>query len=91
MKRLSETALRGINFGIVSYFIVVYLLHHYGVSGGLVAVFVELFSIPFLLAQVIFMVISIKFLVDNSNRKTMTIVSMVALAICTVLTLGSFF
>ena len=79
-----------INFSIVSYFVLIWLINFYQIDHVLVGVFVELLTIPFLLAQIVFLVVGIRFLTHNS-KKTLTVISVVSLAICTLITLGSFF
>jgi hypothetical protein len=79
-----------INFIIVSYFIVIYLLYYYKIESVLIGVFRELLSIPFLIAQVVFLVIGIKHLL-NTPRHLLTLISVILLATCTVITIGSFF
>ena len=79
-----------INFIIVSYFIVIYLLYYFKIDAHLIGVFRELLSIPFLIAQLVFLVIGIKHL-KHKPRHVLTLISILLLAICTVITIGSFF
>ena len=78
------------NFGIVSYFILIWLINIYKIDFVLIGVVREMLTIPFLLAQIVFLVIGIKYLIKN-KRNLMTTFSVLALAICTVITIGSFF
>jgi hypothetical protein len=79
-----------INFIIVIYFALVYLASIYKINFDLIIFVVELFSIPFLIAQVVFLFIGIRFLIKNKGE-LYTKVSLIVLAICTYLTLSSFF
>ena len=79
-----------INFGIVSYFILSYLINFYKIDVVLIGVFRELLTIPFVLAQIVFLVIGIIYLIKN-QKNFLTIISVLALAICTFITIGSFF
>ncbi len=78
------------NFAIVSYFILILLINFYKIDFVLIGVFREMLTIPFLIAQIIFLVIGIKYLIKN-QRNLLTIISVVSLAICTIITIGSFF
>jgi uncharacterized membrane protein len=89
-KLITNRNLTIINFVIVSYFILIYLLYYYKIETVLIGVFRELLSIPFLIAQVVFLVIGIKHLI-NEQRHLLTLISVLLLAICTVITIGSFF
>ncbi|WP_152975514.1 hypothetical protein [Lacinutrix himadriensis] len=79
-----------VNFAIVSYFILILLINFYKIDFVLIGVFREMLTIPFLIAQIIFLVIGIKYLIKN-QRNLLTIISVVSLAICTIITIGSFF
>lgn len=79
-----------VNFAIVSYFVLIYLLNLYKIDFVLIGVFRELLTIPFLIAQIIFLVIGIKHLAKN-KRHFLTIISLISLAICSIMTIGSFF
>ena len=78
------------NFAIVSYFILIWLINFYKIDFVLIGVFRELLTIPFLIAQIVFLVIGIKFIIKN-QRDTLTIISVLSLAICMIITIGSFF
>jgi len=78
------------NFAIVSYFILIWLINFYKIDFVLIGVFREMLTIPFLIAQIVFLVIGIKFLIKN-QRNTLTIISVLSLAICMIITIGSFF
>lgn len=88
---LNNNRLTIINFIIVSYFIGLYFINLYKVDFVLVGVFRELLTIPFLLAQLLFLALGIVFLITNKNRHLLTIISVVLLTICAIVTIGSFF
>ena len=79
-----------VNFAIVSYFILIWLINFYKIDFVLTGVFREILTIPFLIAQIIFLVIGIKYLMKN-QRNFLTVISVLLLAICTIITIGSFF
>ncbi len=79
-----------INFVIVSYFILIYALNFYKIDVVLIGIFRELFTIPFLIGQIVFLVIGVKHLM-NHKKHILTIISLLLLAACSVVTLGSFF
>mgnify|MGYP003399548492 FL=1 len=79
-----------INFGIVSYFLLIYLINFYKIDLVIVGVFRELLTIPFLLAQIVFLIIGIIYLI-KTKRNLLTVISVLALAVSTFITIGSFF
>jgi hypothetical protein len=79
-----------VNFAIVFYFILIWLVNVYQIDFVLVGVFRELFTIPFLLAQIVFLVIGIIYLMKN-KKSLLFMLSVIALAICSIITIGSFF
>jgi len=79
-----------VNFAIVTYFILIYLFNIYKIDFVLIGAFRELLTIPFLIAQIVFLVIGIIDLMKN-KRHFLTIVSLISLAICSIITVGSFF
>jgi len=79
-----------INFGIVFYFGLMYLLYIYNIDYVLIGVFRELLTIPLLIAQIIFLVLGIRQLLKH-QKQPMLIVSVLLLAICSFFTIGSFF
>jgi len=90
-KTLTSKNLIIINFTIVSYFILIYLTNYYKVDFVLVGVFRELLTIPFLLAQIVFLFLGIVHLIKNRERNILTIISIISLAVCAIITIGSFF
>lgn len=88
-KSITNRNLTVINFAIVSYFMLLVLINYYKIDHVLVGVFRELLTIPFFLAQIVFLVIGIKHLLTN-KKDYVLIISLIALAICTINTLGWF-
>lgn len=78
------------NFSIVSYFILIWLINFYKIDFVLIGVFREILTIPFLIAQIVFLVIGIKYLIKN-QKNSLIIISVLLLAICSIITIGSFF
>ncbi|MCA6074717.1 hypothetical protein [Fulvivirga sedimenti] len=79
-----------INFGIVLYFVLIYLAYYFQLDFQLISVLGELLSIPLLLAQIVFLVIGIRFAV-RKKADILMIVSLLFLGICTILTFSGFF
>ncbi|MFN3999393.1 hypothetical protein [Algoriphagus sp.] len=79
-----------INFIIVTYFGLLWLVYMLKFDGQAIGVVRELLSIPFLLALLVFLVIGIRHWIKDSPP-LFTKVSVVALAICIGITIGSFF
>ena len=82
--------LKVINFIIVTYFILMYLIDLFKMDFFLAGFFRELFTIPFLIAQIVFLIIGIKFIMKNQTH-IVTKISIFLLGICAVITMGSFF
>lgn len=89
-KYLSNKRLTLINLTIVSYFVLIWLLISFQVEHVLIGVFIELLTIPFLIAQLVFLVIGIKQIVKEPTD-LLTKVSVFLLVISAVVTIGSFF
>jgi hypothetical protein len=79
-----------INFVIVAYFGVIYSINFYNIDFVLIGVFREILTIPFLLAQIVFLVLGIIHLIKHKTQ-FLTIISIIALAICAIYTIGWFF
>ncbi len=88
---LSEKRLTIINSIIVVYFISIYLINLYKIEVVFIGVFRELLTIPFLIAQIVFLIFGIHFLVKQKKPQVLTIFSIILLAICSMITIGSFF
>ena len=79
-----------VNFSIVSYFILLWLINFYKIDFVLIGVFREMLTIPFLIAQIVFLVVGIKYLIKNEKSPLITI-SVLTLVICSFITIRSFF
>jgi hypothetical protein len=89
-KSITDRKLIIANFTIVSYFVLIWLINFYKIDIVLIGVFRELLTIPFLIAQIVFLVIGINFLINN-QRNALIIISVISLACCMLITVGSFF
>jgi len=78
------------NFSIVLYFTLIGLINFYKIDVVLIGVFREIFTLPFLIAQIVFLGIGIVYLIKN-KRNLLVIISFLSLVICSVITIGSFF
>ncbi|RLD41708.1 MAG: hypothetical protein DRI89_09155 [Bacteroidetes bacterium] len=90
-KFLTERNLTIINFIIVLFFLLIYSLNFYKVDFVLIGVFRELLTIPFLIAQFVFLFFGIQFLIKEDKRNFLTVISILVLAISTIITISSFF
>lgn len=89
-KLITNRRLTIINFIIVIYFLLFYLVNLNNVDIFIVGFFAELLTIPFLLALVVFLFFGINYLICQ-KRNTWTTISVTALIICAILIIGSFF
>ena len=89
-KLMTNRNLTIINFVIVTYFGMIYFINFYKIDYVLIGVFRELLTIPFLLAQIVFLVLGIIHLVKHKTH-FLTIISIIGLAICAIYTIGWFF
>jgi hypothetical protein len=89
-KLITNRNLSIINFVIVAYFGVIYSINFYNIDFVLIGVFREILTIPFLLAQIVFLVLGIIHLIKHKTQ-FLTIISIIALAICAIYTIGWFF
>ena len=89
-KLITNRTLTIINFVIVAYFSLLYLINFYKIDFVLIGVFRELLTIPFLLAQIVFLVLGIIHLIKYKTN-FLTIISIIGLTICAIYTIGSFF
>ena len=89
-KLITHRNLSIINFVIVAYFGVIYSINFYNIDFVLIGVFREILTIPFLLAQIVFLVLGIIHLIKHKTQ-FLTIISIIALAICAIYTIGWFF
>jgi len=89
-KFITNRKLALINFAIVFYFILIYLLNYFKIDFVLIGFFRELLTIPFFIAQIIFVIISVKYL-RKHQIQLLTLISCILLVISTVIIIGSFF
>ncbi len=87
---ITDRNLMIVNFAIVLYFIQLWLINYYKLDFVLIGVFVELLTIPFLLAQIVLLAVGIKYVIQNKIN-VLTIISVVSLAVCAIFTIGQFF
>jgi len=90
-KTLNEKVLTLINFIIVLYFLAVFSVYFFQVDHVAIGVVMELFTIPFILAQLAFLFVGGKRFFANEKLSSLYLLSIVLLAICAILTIGSFF
>ena len=90
MNLLTGRNLTLINFAIVFYFVLIYTFYIFKIDFVLIGVFQEMLTIPFLIAQVVFVVIGINYLI-NYKKEVLNIISLLLLTICSAITIGSFF
>jgi len=79
-----------INVIIVGYFLLIYAIYKFEVDYKIIGVLVELLTIPFLIAQGVFLFLGIRFLLKG-DMKFWYVLSFMALMVCAYLTIGSFF
>ena len=90
MKTFTEKRVSAISFIIVGYFALLYLVNVFKVKAVIIGVFVELLTIPFLIAQVVFLFLGVQYL--NKKKKNLrTIISVLLLMITTAITISSFY
>ncbi len=90
-KTLNEKTLALINFIIVLYFLAVFSVYFFQVDHVAIGVVIELFTIPFLLAQLAFLFVGGKRFFAKEKLSSLYVISIAGLTICAILTIGSFF
>jgi hypothetical protein len=90
-KLITNKSLTIVNFAIVSYFIVIWLINFYKIDFVLIGVFREILTIPFLIAQIVFLVIGIITCLMKNKKSFLLIISVLLLAICSIVTIGTIF
>ncbi|PKO99604.1 MAG: hypothetical protein CVU13_03500 [Bacteroidetes bacterium HGW-Bacteroidetes-8] len=90
-KTLSETRLTVINFVIVFYFVSIYIINQYKLDITIIDFFREILTLPFLISQIVFLILGSLFLIKNGESHFLTKLSLILLAICSIITIGSFF
>ncbi len=86
---VNNNTLTIVNLSIVAYFGLLYLLDFLKIDFVLLGVVREIFTIPFLLAQMLFLVLGIIHVVKHKTH-FLTIMSIILLAINAIYTIGSF-
>ena len=89
-KLITNKHLTLINFTIVAYFSLLWLLNFYRLDYALIGVFQEILTIPFLIAQLVFLVIGIQYLIKNKITIPFAI-SFLSLVLCVIISIKSFF
>lgn len=87
---LNNKNLTIINFSILIYFGLIYMIDFLKIEFVVIGVLREIFTIPFLLAQMIFLVLGIIHVVKYKTH-FLTLISIIVLAINAIYTIGSFF
>ena len=75
---------------MIFYFIMLYLVNYFEIDFVLIGVFRELFTIPFMLGQLVALVIGTIFLIKN-KIKFLPLASVLSLAVCAFITFKSLF
>ncbi len=88
---LNEKRLTIINLIIVVFFAIIYLTYYFKIDFVLLGVFREMLFLPFIAAQIPVLIFGMLFLAKEKKFSFFLILSTVLLAVCTVLTIGSFF
>ncbi len=79
------------NFGIVSYFLVLYLLYYFKIDSTIIGVLREIFTIPFFVLLLVFAPLSIIQYRRHYRNSTLLKISIFLLLICLALVIISFF
>lgn len=90
MKKISNSNLTIINFVIIAYFTALWLVIYFEFYTVIIGVFNELLTIPFLLGQFVFLYIGLRNF-GTYKKSFWTVLSIVLLAICTVITVSGLF
>lgn len=88
-KFITDKNLTLINFTIVLYFILIWAIHVSKIDFVVLNFFRELLTIPFLMALIVFTIISIRYLF-KPKKKALTIISILVLFICSIVIFLSF-
>ena len=91
-KIISRKILLVISVVIVLYFLAIYLINLYKIDFVLIGVLRELLTLPMLFAQLFFLFFGIYLLFkEEKKHRTMVWISVMLLASCSIVTIGSFF
>ncbi len=80
-----------INLIIVTYFVSLYLINVFKIDATIINIFRELLTFPLLVAQLLFLTLSVIHFVNHGIKGSLHILSTILLFTCSVLTIGSFF
>ncbi len=86
----NHKTLTKINFTIVAFFVVLRLIDLGHLDLVFIEVLRELLTLPFLVLQVVFLILSIRFVFKNNAKDFWLNISIFILAICTTVTVCSF-
>lgn len=75
-KLITNRNLTIVNFAIVSYFILIWLINFYKIDNVIIGVFREILTIPFLIAQIVFLVIGIRYLIKKDFLLIVSVLSL---------------
>jgi hypothetical protein len=90
IKSLTEKKLIIVNIIIVSYFVLIYIINLYKLDNSIIGVLREMLTIPFLIGQIVLLILGCIFLIKNRKTHFLTKSSIILLAICSIITIGSF-
>ncbi len=79
-----------VNFTIVSFFILIWLINLYDIKLVIIGIFREILTIPLLISQIVILVIGIKHIIRNRGN-FLLLISVLSLAICSMIITTSFF
>ncbi|NJY61394.1 hypothetical protein HC174_01305 [Salinimicrobium sp. CDJ15-81-2] len=90
-KALSGSKLLIASVIISAYFISLFLVDYFELDHFLIGFISELFTIPFLLAQIAFLGVGIYLLFKKKDQRNLIILSIVILSLCSLFTFGTMF
>ena len=76
---------------VSAYFLTLFLVDYFELDHFLIGFFGELLTIPFLLAQIVFLIIGFYLLLTQKHQRGLIILSIVILSLCSILTFGTIF
>jgi hypothetical protein len=76
-KKLNSNILTIINFGITAYFLAIYLINLYQIDFVIVGVFRELLTIPLMLAELVFLFLSLRFIIYEKKYSFLFLLSVI--------------
>lgn len=90
MKLLTEKKVSIYSFIIAAYFLLIYFFYENQIDFVLLGIFRELLTIPFLIAQLVFLYIGIRFLIQKKIY-VFTLLGVIVLIISSIFTFSTFF